>query len=379
SELSTRNVHEAKAIAANSNRLWENVHESHARSRGKRGTAAGKRSDQTGATGERKTVEMHAPRFQTGFVRVLSGCSPRAATVLPTTSLRPRYRPLLEPVPEAAGSSNRAHIAQQESNKMAQAIFEVLEGMDNQTVLAVQSLLDGQGGVPDPNNQNVSATPAIQSMDDEDVFLCGKCKKQFNSLPAFMTHKREQCQSGAPSLSTVSLASTHTYAPVPPISSVPQTPPNRHVSTYITVPPSPLTHTLVQGNVLVSDDVLMSAISAFTSIDQPMAAMQTPVQPAQQPLASQVPASHSNSVVQVYSTMPHMVGGGGGGGGGGAEIHALGLQAFHPVQLVQYLVKGLVKGLVKHPVQYLVKGMIKILVKHLVRGMVKHQVHNLVN
>lgn len=50
------------------------------------------------------------------------------------------------------------------------------------------------------------------------------------------------------------------------------------VSTYITVPPSPLTHTLVQGNVLVSDDVLMSAISAFTSIDQPMAAMQTPVQ-----------------------------------------------------------------------------------------------------
>jgi len=50
------------------------------------------------------------------------------------------------------------------------------------------------------------------------------------------------------------------------------------VSTYTAVPPSPLTHTLVQGNVLVSDDVLMSAISAFTSIDQPMAAMQTPSQ-----------------------------------------------------------------------------------------------------
>lgn len=29
---------------------------------------------------------------------------------------------------------------------------------------------------------------------------------------------------------------------------------------------------------LVSDDVLMSAISAFTSIDQPMAGMQTPIQ-----------------------------------------------------------------------------------------------------
>ena len=43
-----------------------------------------------------------------------------------------------------------------------------------------------------------------------------------------------------------------------------------------------MTHTLVQGNVLVSDDVLMSAISAFTSIDQPMATMQTPVQVKEQ-------------------------------------------------------------------------------------------------
>ncbi|KAG5838041.1 hypothetical protein ANANG_G00219580 [Anguilla anguilla] len=153
------------------------------------------------------------------------------------------------------------------------------KGMDNQTVLAVQSLLDGQGGVPDPSNQNGAGNATIQPMDDEDVFLCGKCKKQFNSLPAFMTHKREQCQSNGPSLATVSLASSNAYTPVPSISSVPQTPANRQqVSTYITVPQSPLTHTLVQGNVLVSDDVLMSAISAFTSMDQPMAAMQPPIQ-----------------------------------------------------------------------------------------------------
>ncbi|XP_014001899.2 zinc finger protein 341 isoform X1 [Salmo salar] len=241
---------------------------------------------------------------------------------------------------------------------MAQAIFEVLEGMDNQTVLAVQSLLDGQGGVPDPNNQNISGSSTIQAMDDEDVFLCGKCKKQFNSLPAFMTHKREQCQSNAPSLSTVSLASRNAYTPVPSISSVPQTPANRQVSTYITVPPSPLTHTLVQGNVLVSDDVLMSAISAFTSIDQPMAAMQPPIQsnlsmhtgasylqhhqqsshslpPGQsQPLSSQVPSSISNSVVQVYSTMPQM------SGSGSAEIHTLGLQLFQSVQVPSQCVES---------------------------------------
>ncbi|XP_061908357.1 zinc finger protein 341 isoform X2 [Entelurus aequoreus] len=266
---------------------------------------------------------------------------------------------------------------------MAQAIFEVLEGMDNQTVLAVQSLLDGQGGVPDPSNPNVSGTTTIQSMDDEDVFLCGKCKKQFNSLPVFMAHKREPCQSGAPSLSSVSLASTNAYTPVSSITSGQPTNANRQVSTYITVPPSPLTHTLVQGNVLVSDDVLMSAISAFTSIDQPMAAMQAPIQsnpsmhttgisylqplhhhhhhhhhqhhqqqPSSHPLApgqtpahplpagqpslpsSHVPASHSNSVVQVYSTLPHMA------TGGNAEIHTLGLHPFHSVQVPSQCVES---------------------------------------
>ncbi|XP_061657166.1 zinc finger protein 341 isoform X1 [Syngnathoides biaculeatus] len=263
---------------------------------------------------------------------------------------------------------------------MAQAIFEVLEGMDNQTVMAVQSLLDDQGGVPDPNSQNVSGTQAIQSMDDEDVFLCGKCKKQFNSLPAFMAHKREQCQSNAPSLSTVSLASTNAYTPVPSITSGPQANGNRQVSTYITVPPSPLTHTLVQGNVVVSDDILLSAISAFTSIEQPMTSMQTPVQsnpsmhtsgvsylqhhhhhhhhhqqqpchtlppsqtpahplpagqPGQQPLpSSHAVASYGNSVVQVYSALPHMV------GAGNAEIHTLGLHPFHPVQVPSQCVES---------------------------------------
>lgn len=58
--------------------------------------------------------------------------------------------------------------------------------------------------------------------DDEDVFLCGKCKKQFNSLPAFMTHKREQCQGSASSLSSVSLATNSVYTPS--ITSVQQAP-----------------------------------------------------------------------------------------------------------------------------------------------------------
>uniref|UniRef100_A0A8C9RVF9 Zinc finger protein 341 n=2 Tax=Scleropages formosus TaxID=113540 RepID=A0A8C9RVF9_SCLFO len=221
---------------------------------------------------------------------------------------------------------------------MAQAIFEALEGMDNQTVLAVQSLLDGPGGVPDAGSQSVSGAAALQPMDDDDVFLCGKCKKQFNSLPAFMTHKREQCQSNTPSLATVSLASSNAYTPVPSISSVPQTPANRQVSTYITVPQSPLTHTLVQGNVLVSDEVLMSAISAFTSMDQQMGNLSIPtggsylphLPHSSHPLPhsqSQVPSSNSNSVVQVYSTLPPMA------GGGNAEVQTLGLQSFQQVQV----------------------------------------------
>ncbi|XP_016349582.1 zinc finger protein 341-like [Sinocyclocheilus anshuiensis] len=231
---------------------------------------------------------------------------------------------------------------------MAQAIFEVLEGMDNQTVLSVQSLLDAQGGVLDPGTQNVSGT-TIQPMDDDDVFLCGKCKKQFNSLPAFMSHKREQCQSNTPSLATVSLASNNPYTSVPCISAA-----NRQVSTYITVPQSPLTHTLVQGNVLVSDEVLMSAISAFSSLDQPMAAMQSnlsmhaatsylqhhqqplqPLPPTQAtPLSSQVPSSNSNSVVQVYSTLPPMA------GAGIAEVPTLGLQSFQSIQVPSQCVEG---------------------------------------
>lgn len=71
----------------------------------------------------------------------------------------------------------------------------------------------------------------IISVDDDDVFLCGKCKKQFNSLPAFMTHKREQCQSNTPLLATVSLASSNTYTSIPSISAGPQLPSNRQVHT----------------------------------------------------------------------------------------------------------------------------------------------------
>ncbi|XP_073648984.1 zinc finger protein 341 isoform X9 [Tursiops truncatus] len=272
---------------------------------------------------------------------------------------------------------------------MAQTIFEALEGMDNQTVLAVQSLLDGQGAVSDPTGQSVNAPPAIQPLDDEDVFLCGKCKKQFNSLPAFMTHKREQCQGSAPPLATVSLATNSIYTPSAAPTAVQQAPPpaNRQsqacsfspflslplclslslsltvqISTYITVPPSPLIQTLVQGNILVSDDVLMSAMSAFTSLDQPMPQGPPPVQsslnmhsapsyltqpppppppppplPPPPPPQPPPPPSQSlgppgrpnpggNGVVEVYSATAPLT------GSGTVEIQALGMQPYPPLE-----------------------------------------------
>lgn len=131
------------------------------------------------------------------------------------------------------------------------------KGMDNQTVLAVQSLLDGQGGVADPDSQSEPSTSSIQTMgeflalcfwfavnnlikrsflwpvvftDDDDVFLCGKCKKQFNTLPTFMVHKREQCQSSATSLASVAVASTISYTAVSSVSSVSHIAANRQVS-----------------------------------------------------------------------------------------------------------------------------------------------------
>uniref|UniRef100_A0A6J0VAK6 Zinc finger protein 341 isoform X1 n=2 Tax=Pogona vitticeps TaxID=103695 RepID=A0A6J0VAK6_9SAUR len=245
---------------------------------------------------------------------------------------------------------------------MAQAIFEALEGMDNQTVLAVQSLLDGQGGVTDPSAQNVNTSTTIQSMDDEDVFLCGKCKKQFNSLSAFMTHKREQCQGNTPSLATVSLATNSVYTPS--ITSVQQAQTtNRQISTYITVPPSPLIQTLVQGNILVSDEVLMSAMSAFTTLDQPMPTVQPSVQsslnmhagagylsqppppppppppqpppPPPPPLGAPGQASSGNGgVVEVYSTPTSMA------GNGTVEIQNLGMQPYPPMEVPSQCVES---------------------------------------
>uniref|UniRef100_A0A8C5R2E2 Zinc finger protein 341 n=1 Tax=Leptobrachium leishanense TaxID=445787 RepID=A0A8C5R2E2_9ANUR len=248
--------------------------------------------------------------------------------------------------------------------KMAQTMFEAFEGMDNQTVLAVQSLLDGQGGVSDPTAQSVNNANAIQGLDDEDVFLCGKCKKQFNSLPAFMIHKREQCQGNVPSLASVSMGTHSVYTHTG--SSVQQAQVNRQISTYIAVPPSPLIQTLVQGNVLVNDEVLLSAMSALTSLDQPMHSIPGPVQsnlsmhtggtylhapslhPRPQQPPQSVPAhghlgvpvqangSSCSTVVQVYSSPISMP------GNPAMEVHGLSMAPYTQIEVPSQCVESTV-------------------------------------
>ncbi|XP_074644510.1 zinc finger protein 341-like [Tubulanus polymorphus] len=70
--------------------------------------------------------------------------------------------------------------------EMTHSLFEVLAGgvnLDPQTTLAVQSLLD---------SQSVAETTQVEAEED-DLFVCGKCKKQFTSLPLFVSHKQTRC------------------------------------------------------------------------------------------------------------------------------------------------------------------------------------------
>ncbi|XP_064610967.1 zinc finger protein 341-like isoform X2 [Liolophura sinensis] len=131
---------------------------------------------------------------------------------------------------------------------MAQTIFDALAGgvsVDNQAALVVQSLLD---------SQNVAEAT---QQEEEDLFQCGKCKKQFTSLPSFISHKQGRCTPPA-TLRPVpqqTVVSTNPTAFTTTIQQQRQT-----VQTLNAVAPSTLTQ-LTPGMVLSED------IMAFTSID----------------------------------------------------------------------------------------------------------------
>ncbi|XP_071957306.1 zinc finger protein 341-like [Antedon mediterranea] len=126
--------------------------------------------------------------------------------------------------------------------KMAtQTLFEALSGIDNQTALAVQSLLETSTSVHEP-----------PQADDEDVFQCGKCKKQFTNLPMFMNHKNSNC------LANISRSVNSAFT-----SSINQNNLNRSIQFNTAVSQSPLAQLTAQ-NVILSEEVL---ISPFSSVD----------------------------------------------------------------------------------------------------------------
>ncbi|KAK7474036.1 hypothetical protein BaRGS_00034746 [Batillaria attramentaria] len=135
-------------------------------------------------------------------------------------------------------------------------------GVDSQAAVAVQSLLESQ--------QTQETT-----VEDEDVFQCGRCKKQFTSLNAFFTHKQTHClpssgpvqqvqqltqvQGGnmrAPLQTALSSSGAGSFANS--ICTVTQP-----LTTYTTLPASPLSQ-LPQGVVLADDLMTLTSLDPST-------------------------------------------------------------------------------------------------------------------
>ncbi|XP_067650777.1 zinc finger protein 341-like isoform X2 [Haliotis asinina] len=178
---------------------------------------------------------------------------------------------------------------------MAQALFEALAGgvtctVDNQTAVAVQSLLDSQ-----------SIPSGAEAQEEEDLFQCGKCKKQFTLLPAFVTHKQTRCTaivSSSPSSVRVSVdggipqAVVTSFTSTVPVAAIPQS-----LGGYNTtsVPSSPVPQPLAQGMVL-NDDLM-----TFASLDHSL--QPQTLQMVTTPLTSRA-GSANVSILSPVNTVP---------------------------------------------------------------------------
>lgn len=141
---------------------------------------------------------------------------------------------------------------------MSHPLFDSLSGnissLENQS--AIQSILETTA-VPDSGTTQV---------EDEDVFQCGKCKKQFSNLSQFVSHKQSRCTSIAPRLplqnttlihSLGGSAFTSTGAPNTLRAQIPQS-----VGGYGAAGQGPITQ-LTQNLVLTDDQML-----AFSDLSQ---------------------------------------------------------------------------------------------------------------
>ncbi|XP_055934134.1 zinc finger protein 341-like isoform X1 [Argiope bruennichi] len=126
---------------------------------------------------------------------------------------------------------------------MAQLMFETIPAAsvsgvslnDKQTVLTVRSMLD---------SQLIAQPEAGSTIEDSDVFQCGKCKKQFLSIEVFVNHKAECSNSTVNSITDLTLPSN--------VCGVPQ---NTVLVQKIQIPSSTLTN-YPQSLVLTEADLL---------------------------------------------------------------------------------------------------------------------------
>ncbi|GAB6026111.1 hypothetical protein CHUAL_012312 [Chamberlinius hualienensis] len=91
---------------------------------------------------------------------------------------------------------------------MAQSLLGVLTGVqvvDGQSV-ALHPISELQHNATEAGTVSSVVSDENTPFDEEDVFQCGKCKKQFYSMTSFLTHKKEHCinrhnPNGLPSIS----------------------------------------------------------------------------------------------------------------------------------------------------------------------------------
>nr|XP_054748357.1 zinc finger protein 341-like [Lytechinus pictus] len=154
---------------------------------------------------------------------------------------------------------------------MSQALFDALAGIDG-SGLGMQSLLET---TPTSTMTTIVQDPNA-GVDEEDIFQCGKCKKQFTSLNSFMNHKRDHC---VPPISTHPIQTITTLPRPQPISAAAPHSVNSAFSTLTQtslgnrlslggtgigpVPPSPLAQ--LPSNMVLGEEVL---ISQFANVEQ---------------------------------------------------------------------------------------------------------------
>ncbi|GIX80673.1 hypothetical protein CDAR_248421 [Caerostris darwini] len=158
---------------------------------------------------------------------------------------------------------------------MAQLMFEAIPAAsvsgvslnDKQTVLTVSNMLD---------SQIIAQQETGSTLDDSDLFQCGKCKKQFLTLPVFLQHKNDCHNSTVTPITDLTLPSN--------VCGLPQ---NTVLVQKIQIPSSSLAN-YPQSLVLTEADLLQLSSAAIDSN-----------------ASTSVTSSSNINIVPSHAIMPH--------------------------------------------------------------------------